>query len=62
MDIKQEVYQVGCSQNEMVRIYKKIGIVDTATAVFIVPVLRDGALLFRILELKFPMMDEFVLN
>ena len=55
MDVKQEIYQV-------IRVYQKIGIVEFATAVYVVPILVDGEILFKVVEVRVPMMGEFILN
>ena len=46
----------------MIRVYQKIGLIEMATAVVITPIFRDGEILFRLTEVEFPMMGEFVLN
>ena len=55
MDKFKEVHQ-------MMKVYQKIGVIEFATAVYVVPIFVKGEVLFKVVEVKVPMMGGIVLN
>jgi len=43
----------------MMKVYQKIGVIEFATAVYVVPI---GGGLYKVVEVRVPMMGKFILN
>ena len=46
----------------MMKVYQKIGVIEFATAVYVVPIVVDGEILFKVVEVRVPIMGKFILN